>query len=237
MYIYDTHVHSSECSACARSDVREVVRAYKKAGYTGIILTNHFYRGNSRVDRNLPWSDFVQAYYDAYLEAKNEGDKLDFDVIFGLEEYVGQNKEYLLYNISLEFLLANPDMPELTPTELCERVHEAGGFVSFAHPYRFRPQYMKEFYEPIFDGVDAVEVYNACNDGDENDRALAAARELGLLFTCGSDTHSASYVEGGNISGLAFTHRIRNGAEFVDALNESETCAYIGGEFIKLNNL
>ncbi len=230
MYIYDTHVHTSECSACAHSTARETVRAYKAAGYSGIVLTNHFYRGNTRIDRSLSWPEFVKPYYDAYLEAKDEGDKLDFDVIFGIEEYVGQHKEYLLYNIDLEFLLANPDMPNIDGEELAKRVHAAGGFVSFAHPYRFRESYMNAFFDPDFSLVDAVEVINACNKHEENEKALAAARERSLVFTYGSDTHSISQVNNGDTVGMAFSHRVSNGAEFVAALKENETKAYIKGE-------
>ncbi len=230
MYIYDTHVHSQECSACAHSSARELVRAYKAAGYSGFVLTNHFYRGNTRIDRGLPWAEFVKPYYDAYLEAKDEGEKLDFDVIFGIEEYVGQHKEYLLYNIDLEFLLANPDMPDIDAKELARRVHEAGGFVSFAHPYRFRPEYMNAFYEPDFSHVDAVEVHNACNDAAANDKALAAAKELGLYATFGSDTHNVSQANNGDIVGMAFSHRVKTAAELVAALKESDTRAYIKGE-------
>lgn len=234
MYIYDTHVHTSECSACALNTAREVVRAYKAAGYSGIVLTNHFYRGNSAVDRALPWTDFVTAYYNTYLEAKDEGEKLDFDVIFGLEEGVGHHKEYLLYNIDLEFLLQNPDMIRLSPDELCKRVQAAGGFVSFAHPYRFRQSYMTEYCKPIFGCVDAVEVYNACNEPLENKKALIAAKERGLVFTCGSDLHRINQAEDGNLVGMAFTHRVKDGAEFVAALKDPETKAYIKGEIIEM---
>ncbi len=235
MYIYDTHVHSQECSACSHSSAREMVRVYKAAGYSGIVLTNHFYRGNTAVDRNLPWKDFASAYYNTYLEAKDEGDKLDFDVIFGIEEYIGDHKEYLIYNIDLDFLLKNPDMPKLSVEELCRRVHDAGGFVSFAHPYRFRSEYMDRFVEPDFSYVDAIEAVNACNTPEQNERAIAAAKELGLVVTCGSDTHkSDQIVVGKSIAGMAFSHRVKTGAELVAALNESETKPFVNGKIIDL---
>lgn len=226
MFIYDTHVHSRVCSACAHDNVQDLVHAYKGAGYSGFVLTDHFYHGNTRVDRNLPWEDFVRTYHDTYLEAKRVGDELDFDVIFGLEEWVGDGKEYLLYNISLEFLLANPDIPHIDRAELARRVHAAGGFVSYAHPYRYR-DYMGKYVEPEFGDVDAVEIYNACNHPDENERADAAAKEHGLLFTCGSDLHSVRQIESGNMAGVMLTHRVTDGAELVAALREPETRPYI----------
>ena len=85
MFIYDTHVHSSECSGCAKNNVRELVHAYKEAGFSGFVLTNHFYHGNTALSRDIAWEDFANAYYNAFLEAKAEGDKYGVDVIFGLE--------------------------------------------------------------------------------------------------------------------------------------------------------
>lgn len=41
-YIYETHLHTSEGSACGRSRAIDIVDAYKAAGYTGIIITDHF---------------------------------------------------------------------------------------------------------------------------------------------------------------------------------------------------
>ena len=93
MFLYDTHLHTSEASACGKSTAREMVRAYKEAGYTGFAITNHFFHGNSAIDRNnTTWREFVQPYIDAYYEACDEGAKLDFDVILGIEEGVGDSK-------------------------------------------------------------------------------------------------------------------------------------------------
>ena len=41
-YKYETHLHTSEVSKCAYNTGAEMVRAYKKAGYTGIFVTDHF---------------------------------------------------------------------------------------------------------------------------------------------------------------------------------------------------
>lgn len=42
-YLYETHMHTSEASACAGSTGAQMARAYKEAGYTGIIVTDHFF--------------------------------------------------------------------------------------------------------------------------------------------------------------------------------------------------
>ena len=134
MFLYDTHVHSSETSKCGKSTAREMVRAYKAAGYSGFALTNHFYHGNTAVDRTLSWRNFVQPYIDAYYEACDEGAKLDFDVIFGIEEGVGDSKEMICYNMDDEALLSCKELRHASRAEFIDFIHSAGGIVIHAHP-------------------------------------------------------------------------------------------------------
>ena len=55
LYKYETHLHTKEASACASSTGAEMARAYQAAGYAGIIVTDHFFNGNTAVPANLPW--------------------------------------------------------------------------------------------------------------------------------------------------------------------------------------
>ena len=55
-YLYETHMHTSEASACAGSTGAQMARAYKEAGYTGIIVTDHFFYGNTSVDRSAAYA-------------------------------------------------------------------------------------------------------------------------------------------------------------------------------------
>ena len=75
-YIYETHMHTCQASACGRSPGRDYIQKYIDAGYAGIIITDHFYRGNCGVDRGLPWREFVNrfcsGYEDALIEEANE---------------------------------------------------------------------------------------------------------------------------------------------------------------------
>ena len=41
-FVYETHLHTSQASACAKNTGREMAIAHKEAGYTGIIVTDHF---------------------------------------------------------------------------------------------------------------------------------------------------------------------------------------------------
>lgn len=84
MFKYEIHLHTCGCSACGGSTAREQVLAAKQAGYAGVCFTNHFYHGNTCVDRRLPWKDFFGAFYSDFLQGKALGEQLGIDVFFGI---------------------------------------------------------------------------------------------------------------------------------------------------------
>ena len=224
-YRYETHCHASECSKCAHSTAQELVWAYKAAGYAGLVLTDHFIHGNTCVDTSLPWDERMQRYYNAYLQSKAEGDKLDFDVIFGLEHAYGGGREVLCYGIDLPFLLDNPDIPQLSIEEFADRVHCYGGILIQAHPYRYGGW---EVDVPVA-LVDGIEIYNAGNDPLKNRMALQKALERPCIRTSGADTHHKGEARIGQ-AGIALPYRIRNEKELVAALKKGDHRCIINGE-------
>lgn len=220
-YLYETHCHCSQCSRCAISTSQEMVRAYHQAGYAGLVLTDHFIFGNTAVDRDLPWPERMQRYYDAYLDAKAAAQRLDFDVIFGIEHAYGDGKEVLIYGVGLDFLLANPDIPALSLDAFVKRIHAAGGVVIQAHPYRNRP-YVNMAVGPRADLVDGIEIYNACNRPGEDLQALELSKQKdSYILTSGGDIHSA---QDGRIgaAGILLPCRVREEKEFAAALKRRE---------------
>lgn len=227
LYRYETHCHSSQCSACAHSTAQELVRAYKAAGFAGLVLTDHFIHGNTCVDRSLPWAKQIEGYYQAYLDAKAEGDKLDFDVLFGLEHAYGGGQEVLTYGIDLPFLLNNPDIPELSLEEFCERVHSYGGILIQAHPCRYGG-----WEVPVgLDLIDGIEVYNAGNEPPKNRMALQKAQERNCILTSGADTHAAGEARVGQ-AGIALPYRISDGQGLVEALKKGDYQWVIKGQIL-----
>ena len=113
MYRYETHLHTVESSACGATPGREYPAIFRDRGYDGIFITDHFFHGNTRPSRDLPWPDYVDAYMKGYEEAKKAGDAIGFKVFFGIEENF-DGDEYLLYGVGREFLLAHPEIPHWT---------------------------------------------------------------------------------------------------------------------------
>lgn len=230
LYRYETHCHCSQCSACSRSTAQELVQAYHRAGFAGLVLTDHFIFGNTAVDRKLPWESRMRCYHQAYLDAKEAGAALDFDVIFGIEHAYGDGKEVLIYGIDLDFLLANPDIPTLSLDELTRRVQKYGGIVVQAHPYRNR-SYVNMAVGPRADLVDGIEVCNACNKPGEDRQALELARLKDYIITCGGDIHVADDPRLG-MTGIALPYRIHDEKELVAALKRRDHQFIIAGRIL-----
>lgn len=216
LYQYETHLHTSEASACAILSAREQVRYYKDAGYEGIIVTDHFFNGNTAVPRELPWEERIDLYCRGYELAKEEGDRIGLSVFFGIEtSYYGT--DFLIYGLDKQWLKNQPDMLSWSVQEQYKRVHEDGGFVVHAHPFRVRP-YIKEVR--LFpDCVDAVEVINVGNRNDDFDRkALLYAKKHKLPTTAGTDCHGLEDIH----SGVAFSHRLKDIRDYIDGIRSGQ---------------
>ncbi len=223
-YLYETHLHTTEGSACSRSAAEELVYVYKEAGYTGIIVTDHFYRGNTAVDRNCSWEDWVEAYCKGYENAKAAGDKVGLQVFFGWEES-HQGMDFLIYGLDKEWLKKHPELREVTVEEQYALVHEAGGMVIQAHPYR-EASYIPEI-KLYPRSVDGVEVSNASHYGravDEDGRsyydqkALQYANQYQLPYTGGSDIHSTKLLYGG----MEFPRKLTDVQDYIRAVLQRE---------------
>lgn len=212
LYRYETHLHTSEASACALFSGAEQARVYKEAGYTGIIVTDHYFNGNSCIPKDLPWEDRVELFCRGYENAKKEGDRIGLTVFFGWESNY-KNTEFLIYGLDKEWLKSHPDMLSWSIEEQYRRVHEAGGFIVHAHPYRIRP-YIKEIR--LFpEAVDAVEIYNVGNMNlDFDKKAAAYAKKHKLMEFAGTDAHGYHQIR----SGLSFKHKLSNIQEFIDSI-------------------
>ncbi len=233
-YFYDLHVHSSECSGCAASPVRDQVKACKEFGYAGFVLTNHFLTGNNCIPSDLSWEEKVMRYYNAYLDGKEYGKQLDFDVFFGIEHHYGNAQELLIYGIDAEFLIALPDFCELPPERICQLVRSAGGFVSHAHPYRERGYIPKGDHHMDFSFLDGMEVYNGANRQPEDDRALATADSLGLAYTAGSDLHDARHLGIIPSGGMVFDQPIKTSRQLVTVLKDrTGRVHHVGDRYFK----
>lgn len=190
MFLYETHLHTAEASACASATGAEQADQFKKLGYDGIFITDHFLNGNSYINKiasDETWENKIQLFCKGYENAKKRGDEIGLKVFFGLEfNYKGT--EFLTYGLSKEILISHPEIISMTPVEFCNFAHEFGGLVVHAHPYREAPYINTLRLVPKF--VDGVEIYNAKNYPPRtNDLAKIYAQAYDIPAICGSDCH------------------------------------------------
>jgi len=220
-FLYETHLHTSPVSRCGVSKPADYIEVYKKAGYSGYCITNHFFNGNSGVDHSLPWKDQIDFFYSAYEEAFAAAQGTGIDVFFGIE-YNFEGDEYLLYGISKQWLFDHPQMMRWSHQELFDEINRIGGLMLQAHPFRNR-EYMRVFAQHP-ECVHGFEVYNSCNRDDENPKALALAKEHKLLMTGGSDIHNAAdcerFIADGSfpLSGVELEHKVHTVEEFISEI-------------------
>lgn len=224
-YIYETHLHTRRVSACGVTEPEDYIETYKKAGYAGIIVTDHFFNGNSGIDRSLPWAEKVEQYCSGYERAKKAAEGKDFDVFFGIE-YNFEGDEYLLYGLDKEWLLKHEDVMNVSHQKLFEMVNEAGGLMIQAHPFRKRDYIKKINLHP--ECVHGFEVYNSGNKPEENAKALLLANEQDLPGTSGSDMHNVEQIEAYirdksfKPGGVVFKKRLTSISDYVNGIKNRE---------------
>ncbi len=217
MYKFEIHLHTSACSACAVSTAEEMIDAAKESGYSGVVFTNHFYHGNTCVDRNLPWEDFVDAYAADYYKAKAYGEAKGIKVFFGIEEGYAAGKEMLIYGLSPEILKNYPNFIMLNAKEKSDFVRSNGGMTVCAHPFRNRFYIPNPDDEPPVSLFDGIECFNYFNKDDENEKAFDFAQRNGLIKTSGGDIHrSADFGK----AGIDFNIPINTYEDFIENLKK-----------------
>lgn len=229
MYKYELHLHTLGCSKCAGASIEEMVLAVKEKGYKGFVVTDHFHRGNTCVDRNLPWEQFVAAYEENWLRGKAFGEQHGIDVIFGIEDHYFYNaKEVLIYGITPEELKAEPKFITFGIEQMFDFVNAHGGFISHAHPFRDRSYIKEPDSEPNPKALHGVEVFNAHDPEDRNQKALEFAKRNGLKLLSGGDVHLTNDRLG--TAGIAVDQPITDTKELAKVLHSGNYKVIINGE-------
>lgn len=221
LYRYDTHVHTSEGSKCARSSGREVAEAYHARGYDGIIVTDHFFNGNSAVPRDLPWRERVELFTAGYRAAKEYGDRVGLQVFFAWEDS-SEGNDFLTYGLDENWLADHPFLDRLPLVDYLKYIRAEGGTIVHAHPFR------QDSYIPMIrllpDLVDAVEIMNGHRTDEVNHRAKWYADSYGLPWAAGSDNHDV--VNGFAEAGVLLDERLTGTAHYARLIRERKIRAY-----------
>ena len=162
--LYDLHVHTSNYSPCGCSSAEDMCRRAISCGLTGIALTEH--------DLWWPEGEFYE------LQAK-----FPDLIIFRGVEYACLDDHFL---VILPEPKSGANLRFREISELISRVHDLGGILIWAHPFR----YDRRIPEWLGDAnLDGMEVDSNNMDNRAKYLALEVAGDRGYKVFQNSDAH------------------------------------------------
>lgn len=215
-YLYEMHFHTKNTSNCANVPAEIAVEEYIKAGYEGIVVTDHLSPSTyMKYGRELlPWKKKIDFFLRGYNEAKKTANGR-IPVLLGMElrfrTSEGEN-DYLVYGINEEFLYSHPNLLEMNSRTFYELAHKNGFLVFQAHPFRVGMKVTNPKY------LDGVEIFNGNpRHNSSNDIAEMWAKKYDLMVTSGSDYHEIGDIGTG---GIWFNNEITDNKTLVEELSK-----------------
>ena len=183
--LIDIHAHASEISRCCKANSYEVLTAAREAGIDGIALTNHYAK---KYIKDGDPAGFAKRYVEAYYNTKKLGEEMGMPVFFGIEVSVEYQKfvHMLVYGVDTDFILKNPEIYDYSLQKLYETVHESGGVLVQAHPFRG---------EDLLQDVRFLDALEANShilypEGHKFELLSKIAYDAGIIITSGGDYHA-----------------------------------------------
>lgn len=213
-YRYETHLHTSPVSKCARATVRESLEFYRRLDYAGVFITNHFIDGNMLQSADMSYEARIRAHFSDYEDALRIGETLGIRVFCGTEmSYRGT--DFLVYGLDPAWYLAHPEITDMKKSEELPYLAAHGALVIQAHPFR-EASYIDHIR--LFPrAVEGVEVINAsCRDPIVNEMAKLYADRYGLTHFAGSDNHSGPAVK--QLAGMETDSPILDERDFIERI-------------------
>ncbi|MEJ2233719.1 MAG: PHP-associated domain-containing protein [Syntrophobacterales bacterium] len=167
--LYDFHIHTREYSDCSISSAEEMCQRAVDSGLAGIALTEHdFWRPSSE----------IRGLQERFPE---------LTIMRGMEHSCSEG-HFLVF-------LPNPENGDIpgwcSILDLIPLVHNYGGIVIWAHPFRFspkRPNWLN-YVQP-----DGMEVASSNMDRQAEAKARKFAADRGIVTFQNSDAHDAFIV-------------------------------------------
>lgn len=188
----DLHMHEKNYSLDSFLALEEMVEIAKKRGLDAICITDHDSMG-------------LREYAAEYSE------KTGFPIFVGIEFYSLQGD-------ILAFGIDHYPEERVSAQEFIDYVHEQGGVVVSAHPFRHNRRGLEDNLDTL-KGVDAIEILNGSTLPDATMMAVRYAKKYGFAITGGSDCH---YPDKVGICATYFPNDIKTMDDLVNAIRNKE---------------
>lgn len=218
IYKTELHCHTKEMSPCSQEGPEEVVEKYVKAGYTSLVITNHFTA--DLCGRYVPGDTYrekLDAYFDAICHVREAaGDRIN--VIDGMElSFNGVDNDYLVFGAKRELFSDIEDVFDMGYKKFYKYADEHGMLLVQAHPFRFWMTRVDPAY------LHGIEVFNGhANHHSHNDISELWAKHFykeNLILTSGTDNHHTWQTPTG---GILTAEPIRTNDQLVGILRSGE---------------
>lgn len=217
MYKYETHLHTSPVSRCARASAEESLIFYKEKGYDGVFITNHFIDGNINIDRSVFYEEKIEFYFSDYENAVPLGKKIGIKVFCGIE-MSNHGTDFLVYGIGKNWFLEHPEIEKMRMSEKLSLLRDNGAFIIQAHPLREAAYIDHIRLYPRH--IEGVEVINANRTDFENKMAEIYADSYNLLRVAGSDNHTGR--EQSILAGVMTETPLESEQDYIKAVRENK---------------
>lgn len=194
-YLTELHCHSRDGSGCSSESAEGIVAKYTAAGYTTVVLTNHFIVGGARDNREA-WLALIDEKFKALEILQKAAEGSGLNILMGFEYRFWPNvNDYLVYGCTREWLEDQGDViPPMTIRDFSKLARENGFFLLQAHPFR----HSMTTVDPML--LDGIEVYNGHPEhNSNNDVALHMALKYDRCQTSGTDHHHPHHKPTGGI--------------------------------------
>lgn len=217
MYRYETHLHTSPVSHCARVGVRENLEYYKSLGYDGVFVTNHFIDGNISIKRDRPYEEKIEFYFSDYELAKSLEEEVGIRVFLGIEVSYG-GTDFLVYGLDKQWFLDHPEIVDMKKRQELDLFISQGALVIQAHP--FREDRHIDHIRLFPRNIHGVEIINACRPEFENTLAKQYADNYGLLYFAGTDNHVGAAKR--DLAGMEAETPIADERDFIERVKSGK---------------
>ncbi len=199
MPAFDIHVHTRKYSGCSFINHEDIIKQAVEARLDGIAITEH----------GMRWPD------EEFEELLHSAEARGIVLINGQEIYT-QNSDGDTEGDFLVFGLKKSLTGSYSALRLADIVHEEGGIIIAAHPYKLSRGGRSRYYgagDLIYRlSLDAIELCHPDHGDLATEKVRRAMEELGIPGTGGSDAHKVFNI-GACVT--LFENKIRDEADFI----------------------
>jgi predicted metal-dependent phosphoesterase TrpH len=193
---FDLHLHTSRHSPDSQMDAGAMLRRAGQLGLDGLVITEHDWLWTE------PELETLRALAPGLV------------VLAGIE-ISAREGHFLVYGVSNPFALPRG----IGVRELCQEVHQQGGVVVGAHPFRWG-QPFRDIVRRQKPELDGLEMMSSNMDDACRRQAAAVQAELGLAELGNSDAHHEDIL---GCCYTTFEGRINSNYDLVAAIRERRT--------------